>query len=571
MHSCSSGTCTGRWPAYPEKLVDLSSCPSVTRWSIIIEVMYVRAVWKEGDREEEGVVPQNWVDEGEKVVRWPSRFSVTKTEKAIRDRVEPEEDWLVFPLLKIKMTSAKRRECAIYNLTSLAEDEEEDDERPAKKRPRKKKNIPDFLENDTSESDEESNRGPTLSSFPEPPAKVSPLRHSIFTEHPERGVSRSRSCSTRGLSRSPNPTPSSSATSHSARRPSSTPSTRRPFRSPNPTPSSSSATSPSARRPSTSQSTRRPSWSPSPRRPSWSPSPRRPSWSPSPRRPSGSPSHRRPSGSPSHRRPSGSPSHRRPSGSPSHRRPSGSPSHRRPSGSPSHRRPSGSPSHRRRSGSPSHRRRSGSPSHRRRSGSPSHRRRSGSSSHRRRSGSSSHRRRSGSSSHRRRSRSPSPRRPSKSGYARYDVKTWTFPLPQEVFQKKVLSLLLQIRDQHSAPTSALVGNIVRMETMEQFEEEEVQLMDPSNFERMVQCLARVGGRDAKECVRKVLDRLFTNALMAQFNMMGKGQKEKRALKGTKLFKAIQEGVMRFDKAATEDLIRQTTADHLKHAPQRRKQ
>ncbi|XP_061590815.1 pre-mRNA-splicing factor CWC22 homolog [Cololabis saira] len=232
---------------------------------------------------------------------------------------------------------------------------------------------------------------------------------------------------------------------------------------------------------------------------------------------SSSHSTRRPSTSHSTRRPSRSPHARRPSRSPHARRPSRSPHARRPSRSPHARRPSRSPHARR----------------------PS--------------------------------RSPADRNQSTSRYARYDVKTWTFPLPEEVFQKMVLTLLLEIRDKDSPQTSAHVGNIVRMETMEQFDEEEVQLMDPSNFERMVQRLARVGGRGAKGCVRKVLDRLFTNTLMAQFNMMGKGQKDKRALKGTKVLKAIQEGVMRFDKAATEDLIQQTTADHLKHAPQRRQQ
>ncbi|XP_029968743.1 RNA-binding protein rsd1-like [Salarias fasciatus] len=302
-----------------------------------------------------------------------------------------------------------------------------------------RKSIPeDFLENDNSESDQENNRGVTVSSFPKPPAKLPPLLNADMSEHPE-----AERCA------------------------SSTPFTRRPSRS---------------------HSTRPPSRFPSTRRPSRSHSTRPPSRSPSTRPPSRSPSTRRPSRSHSTRPPSRS--------------------------------------------------------HPTRRSSRSH-------------------------STRRRSRSPLHRRPSTSRYARYDVRTWTFPLPQEVFQKKVLTLLLELRDKDSQHTSARVRNIVRMETMEQFDEEEEHLTDESNFEHMVQRLARVGGRDPKECVRKVLDRLFSNTLMAQFNMMGKGHKDKRALRGTRIFKAIQEGVMRFDKAATEDLIKQTIADHLKHAPQRR--
>lgn len=102
-------------------------------------------------------------------------MSTTKTEKAIRIRIRmnPEEDWMTFPLIKIKMTSGKiecrcvytyitkychfvnvgcfvlwivdkRRDCAIYNLTSQAEDEEEEEQvQPKSKRQRKSKGIPE--------------------------------------------------------------------------------------------------------------------------------------------------------------------------------------------------------------------------------------------------------------------------------------------------------------------------------------------------------------------------------------------------------------------------------------------
>ncbi|XDV19183.1 hypothetical protein PO909_024718 [Leuciscus waleckii] len=56
--------------------------------------------------------------------------------------------------------------------------------------------------------------------------------------------------------------------------------------------------------------------------------------------------------------------------------------------------------------------------------------------------------------------------------------------------------------------------------------------------------------------------------MASFNMKGRGQKGKRPFGNTKIYRALQDGVMKFDQTATEDSIRTFTSEHLKHAPQR---
>ena len=69
--------------------------------------MYTRAVWREGTLEEEGVVPDNWIDREKKTVRWPRKMSVTKTEKAIKDQIDPQDDWMTFSLIKIKITAGK--------------------------------------------------------------------------------------------------------------------------------------------------------------------------------------------------------------------------------------------------------------------------------------------------------------------------------------------------------------------------------------------------------------------------------------------------------------------------------
>lgn len=69
--------------------------------------MYARAVWKEGEQEEEGVVPDNWIDRNKRTVRWPRNMSTTKTERALKDKINPQDDWMMFPLIKIKMISGK--------------------------------------------------------------------------------------------------------------------------------------------------------------------------------------------------------------------------------------------------------------------------------------------------------------------------------------------------------------------------------------------------------------------------------------------------------------------------------
>ncbi|KAG5263912.1 hypothetical protein AALO_G00270010 [Alosa alosa] len=55
--------------------------------------------------------------------------------------------------------------------------------------------------------------------------------------------------------------------------------------------------------------------------------------------------------------------------------------------------------------------------------------------------------------------------------------------------------------------------------------------------------------------------------MAKFNLKGKGKKGKHPLEGTKVYRAIQEGLMKFDPTATEENIKANVSEHLKHAPQ----
>ncbi|XP_035849990.1 uncharacterized protein LOC116036129 isoform X11 [Sander lucioperca] len=151
-----------------------------------------------------------------------------------------------------------------------------------------------------------------------------------------------------------------------------------------------------------------------------------------------------------------------------------------------------------------------------------------------------------------------------------DVPT-TFPLSEAKFQKIVLTKLVTLTDevkqlQRSMPKSSI--EIIKINTLEEFEREEASLLDKNIFETLVCQLARVGGKDVKDCTHKVMDRLFTNNLMTLFNLKGKGKKDKIGLEDKKLFSAIKAAVMKWDAAATEAQIKSAASDHLKHAPGR---
>ena len=64
--------------------------------------MWVRAVWLEGSREEEGVIPEVWVENN--TVRWPNGINVLRARAEHR---KPTEKWHKFPLVKVKFKSGQ--------------------------------------------------------------------------------------------------------------------------------------------------------------------------------------------------------------------------------------------------------------------------------------------------------------------------------------------------------------------------------------------------------------------------------------------------------------------------------
>lgn len=62
--------------------------------------MWTRAVWMEGKREIEGVIPNNWI-QGD-AVKWPPGNNAKKAMDELRT---PTEKWRKFKLVKKKLTS----------------------------------------------------------------------------------------------------------------------------------------------------------------------------------------------------------------------------------------------------------------------------------------------------------------------------------------------------------------------------------------------------------------------------------------------------------------------------------
>ncbi|KAK9977138.1 hypothetical protein ABG768_018959 [Culter alburnus] len=148
-----------------------------------------------------------------------------------------------------------------------------------------------------------------------------------------------------------------------------------------------------------------------------------------------------------------------------------------------------------------------------------------------------------------------------------------FPMSQAKYQKSVLGKLVELLDEikrvrrHYEPLNSAV-HVARLETFEDFAEEEAHLKERNLWEQRVSQLSKVGGRNNKDCVHKVMDRLFTNSLMATFNMKGRGRSEKKAFQDTVLYSVVKAAVMKWSKTATEVEIRAAMAETLKHAPGR---
>ncbi|XP_072558327.1 uncharacterized protein [Paramormyrops kingsleyae] len=574
--------------------------PSKTR------TMWTRAVWREETMEMEEVIPSCWVKNGG--VLWPTQGAA----RALKACKEPEESWTKFPLIKMKIQSDDKNECEKYDCTTTAELSGSEEELPMKRRP-KKKNYPNYQIDEPSvneDSEKESSPGLMIKStgekatkkirtfipceddfvLPTPPKmnnaqsgkygtttntmKIGRIPHSANTRNGNQAKKRLRKddfvlptppkMTDAQLERTQmdiTSRPQSLAHSGSSSPSESLCNDRRSF-SPRPGEEGQSRSLSQRRRGGSSGSSTHGRRSFSPR-----PGEEGQSRSLSQRRRGGS------SGSSTHGRRSFSPrpgeegqsrslSQRRRGGS------SGSSTHGRRSFSP---RPgeegqSRSLSQRRRGGS------SGSSTHGRRSFSPrpGQESRSRSLSQRRRGGSS------GSSTHGRRSFSPRPGQESRSrslsqrrcrgSSGSSKLRREDFPMSEKKFQKRVLQLLVDIKDTIRVATSAGTAyELNPANTLEELKALENRLEDVNEGAELSKHLKRLGGVDAADHVKKSMAATMTNKMMALMSLRGRSGKV--SFMKTHLYKLICDVVfISFDTTTTK--INEHMAKYLKYAPER---
>ncbi|XP_075952392.1 uncharacterized protein LOC142954918 isoform X2 [Anarhichas minor] len=148
-----------------------------------------------------------------------------------------------------------------------------------------------------------------------------------------------------------------------------------------------------------------------------------------------------------------------------------------------------------------------------------------------------------------------------------------FPMSTAKFQRVVLGKLVDLIEEvkrigRGVEHEGLQRQVPTLNSNEELDELEGKLKNAEQRALLVHLLANVGGKNIKDATNKIMDRLFTNRLMATFNMKGGGQRNKSAFRETELYSVVKEAVIRSDPSATESKVDRAMADHLKQAPGR---
>ncbi|XP_049454792.1 uncharacterized protein LOC125902480 isoform X10 [Epinephelus fuscoguttatus] len=474
-------------------------------------MQYARAVWEENGKEMEGTIPEVWINMDEGTVRWPKK----KEKYCYDNHVPPMKDWDTFRLIKKKFTSESVSECDEYNFTSQAEDKEEEEEMVSRKRKKTTKKLDDFIEgSDLSDEDilgaeSEERMGDVNLEIPPFPMPPKPMRTSENGSPRSHGQGELTNCSSRSVDQD-------KSTSRTPRSHGQGGSTNQSLRSVDRDRSTSRTPRSHGQGGSTNRSSRSVDRDRSTSRSSRSVDRDR-----------------------STSRSSRSVDQDKSTSRTPRSHGQGGSTNRRP-------RSQGRGRSINRSSRSVDRDRSTSRSLR--------------------------------SVDRDRSTSRTPRSHGQGGSTNHPPKkrsfhtTEKFPIPEAKFQKIVVTNFVKLHEEikklqrSSEPYSASL--VERIKSLEEFKEKESSLQNQGHFDTLVCQLSRVGGKDLKDCTHKVLDRLFTNEVMALLNMKGKGKKDKMGIEDTNLFSAIKAAVMKWDQSATEAAIRAAAGDHLKHAPGR---
>lgn len=150
------------------------------------------------------------------------------------------------------------------------------------------------------------------------------------------------------------------------------------------------------------------------------------------------------------------------------------------------------------------------------------------------------------------------------------------------FQKRVLQLILDVREEvretksevrdlksihcftSFSDNNGLDLTIRHNNTLEELQEVENELENPTYYQEMFNKCVRIGGMNKKDMVSKLLSSFMTKNLMCKYNMYG--QRAKLPFKNTKLFCVIRDSVLKKSPESCAADVTHIIATKLRNAP-----
>ncbi|XP_052678163.1 serine/threonine-protein kinase PRP4 homolog [Crassostrea angulata] len=163
-----------------------------------------------------------------------------------------------------------------------------------------------------------------------------------------------------------------------------------------------------------------------------------------------------------------------------------------------------------------------------------------------------------------------PTLPSLSKRKQHQSSTDSFPMTEERFQRRVLYLLVEIRDRLKSPVTTASNtedvDLVTIDSEEGFEALDRRLENKDFKASFKFLLQKIGGTDGTDHMKKAMLRTMTNSYMAGLNM--KGKRGKKAFGSSQLYLLIKETVLTSHTQYTESKFNEDLAKFLKYAPER---
>uniref|UniRef100_A0A8W8LUN2 DUF4806 domain-containing protein n=1 Tax=Magallana gigas TaxID=29159 RepID=A0A8W8LUN2_MAGGI len=163
-----------------------------------------------------------------------------------------------------------------------------------------------------------------------------------------------------------------------------------------------------------------------------------------------------------------------------------------------------------------------------------------------------------------------PTLPSLSKRKQHQSSTDSFPMTEERFQRRVLYLLVEIRDILKSPVTTASNtedvDLVTIDSEEGFEALDRRLENRDFKASFKFLLQKIGGTDGTDHMKKAMLRTMTNSYMAGLNM--KGKRGKKAFGSSQLYLLIKETVLTSHTQYTESKFNEDLAKFLKYAPER---